>query len=110
MISYTSFAFFILFFGITYLLYVLCPTKAKWAVLLVGSYVFYIFSSKGHVLTLIVWGAGLWIDKLDDTFKQKRKGLERAEKKALKAKYSRYKTCVLWAGLILTFALLITCK
>ena len=63
MISYTSFTFFILFFGITYLLYVLCPTKAKWVVLLVGSYVFYFFSSKGHVITLIaatliVWGCG----------------------------------------------------
>ncbi|MBQ8076939.1 MAG: MBOAT family protein [Eubacterium sp.] len=115
MISYTSFTFFILFFGITYLLYVLCPTKAKWVVLLVGSYVFYFFSSKGHVITLIaatliVWGAGLWIDKLDNTFKEKRKGLERAEKKALKAKYAKYKSLVMWAGIILTMGMLITCK
>ncbi|MBR0412156.1 MAG: MBOAT family protein [Eubacterium sp.] len=115
MISYTSFAFFILFFGITYILYVLCPTKAKWVILLIGSYVFYFFSAKGHVITLIaatlvVWGAGLWIDKLDTTFKEKRKGLERAEKKALKAKYSKYKSLVMWAGVIITFGMLIACK
>ena len=115
MISYTSFAFFILYFGITYLLYILAPQKAKWCVLLVGSYVFYFISSKGHVLsllaaTLVVWGAGLWIQKLDDTFKAKRKGLERAEKKVLKAKYSRYKSWVLTLGVVLTLGLLIACK
>ncbi len=115
MISYTSFAFFILFFGITYALYSLCPQKGKWIVLLVGSYVFYFFSAKGHVLsliacTLIVWGAGLWIDKLDSTLKEKRKGLERAEKKKLKAKYSRYKSWVLTVGVIASLSLLIVSK
>ncbi|MBE6720212.1 MAG: MBOAT family protein [Ruminococcaceae bacterium] len=115
MISYTSFTFFIIAFGITYLLYILCPQKAKWAVLLVCSYIFYFFSSKGHVIplivaTLIVWAAGLWIGKLDETFKQKRKGLERAEKKKLKAKYSRYKSWVLALGVVSTLSILLVCK
>ena len=115
MISYTSFAFFILYFGITYLLYIVFPQRAKWCVLLVGSYVFYFISSKGHIVsliaaTLIVWGAGLWIDKLDKTLKEKRKGLERAEKKALKAKYSRYKSLVLTLGVVLTLSLLLVSK
>lgn len=38
--SYTSFVFFIAYFGITYLLYTVVPKKAKWCVLLVGSWAF----------------------------------------------------------------------
>ncbi len=115
MISYTSFAFFILYFGITYLLYIIFPQKAKWCVLLAGSYVFYFISSKGHIVslilaTLIVWGAGLWIDKLNASFKSKRKGLEKAQRKALKAKYSRYKSWVLALGVVLTLSLLLVSK
>ncbi len=115
MISYTSFAFFILYFGITYLLYILFPQKAKWCVLLAGSYVFYFLSSKGHILpliasTLIVWAAGLLIDKLDVTFKAKRKGLEKAEKKKLKARYARYKSWVLTVGVLAALSLLLVSK
>lgn len=115
MISYTSFAFFILFFGITYLLYIIVPQKAKWCVLLAGSYAFYFISSKGHIVsliaaTLIIWAAGLWMNKLDSSFKAKRKGLEKAERKKLKAKYSRYKSWVLALGVISTLALLIVSK
>ena len=40
--SYTSFVFFIAYFGITYLLYTVVPKKAKWCVLLVGSWAFYL--------------------------------------------------------------------
>ena len=115
MISYTSFSFFILYFGITYLLYVITPQKAKWCVLLAGSYVFYFFSSKGHIVsliaaTLIVWACGLWMEKLDKSFKSKRKGLEKPERKKLKAQYSRYKSWVLALGVVSTLALLIVSK
>jgi len=115
MISYTSFAFFVLYFGITYIVYTLAPQKAKWCVLLLGSYVFYFVSARGMIIslilaTLIVWGAGMWISKLDETFKSKRKGLEREEKKKLKAQYSKYKSRVLALGVILTLSILIICK
>jgi hypothetical protein len=38
--TYTSFEFFIIYFGVTYLLYSIFPKKAKWCVLLVGSLAF----------------------------------------------------------------------
>lgn len=113
--SYTSFAFFILYFGITYIIYSLMPQKAKWCVLLVGSYIFYFVATKGHVAaiiiaTLLVWGSGLIIQKLNADFKQKRKETEKAQRKKLKAKYKRYKLAVLNIGIIATLAILLVCK
>lgn len=113
--SYTSFAFFILYFGITYIIYSLMPQKAKWCVLLVGSYIFYFVATKGHIAaiiiaTILVWGAGLLIQKLNDSFKQKRKQVEKEQRKQLKAKYKKYKLVVLNVGIIATFAILLVSK
>ncbi|HBA94150.1 MAG TPA: MBOAT family protein [Ruminococcaceae bacterium] len=115
MIGYTTFSFFILYFGITWLVYSLVPQKAKWCILLAGSYVFYFISSKGHIIpivaaSLIVWGVGLALAKLDKTCKLKRKQAEKAEKKAIRAKYNKYKCAVLWVGVISTAALLLVFK
>lgn len=87
--TYTSFVFFIVYFGITYILYTLIPQKAKWCVLLAGSWVFYAVASNGNVIplivsTVIVWAAGLIIQKLNDDFKQKKKLIEKSERKNLK--------------------------
>lgn len=115
MVSYTSFAFFILYFGITFLLYTLIAKPYKWCVLLAGSWIFYFISSKGHILpliaaTLLVWGTALGIQKLSDTFKKKKKGLARDERKALKKKYKTYQSLVLTAGIVGTVAILLVCK
>lgn len=115
MISYTSFSFFLLYFGITFVIYSLVPQKAKWVVALCGSYVFYFISGKGHILqiiasTLIIWGIGLWLQKLNDTQKAKKKGLSRDEKKALKKRYNKYKQAVLALGVIGTMGILMVSK
>lgn len=115
MIGYTTFSFFLLYFGITWLVYSLVPQKIKWCVLLAGSYVFYFISSKGHIIpmvaaSLIVWAIGLALQKLDKTCKLKRKQAEKAEKKAIRAKYNKYKCWVLWLGIISTVSLLLVCK
>ena len=115
MVSYTSFAFFILYFGITFILYTLIAKPYKWCVLLAGSWIFYFISSKGHILpliaaTLLVWGAALGIQRLSDDFKKKKKGMARDERKALKKKYNKYKSLVLTGGIIGTVALLLVCK
>ena len=115
MIGYTTFSFFLLYFGITWLVYSLVPQKVKWCVLLAGSYVFYFISSKGHIIpmvaaSLIVWAIGLALQKLDKTCKLKRKQAEKAEKKAIRAKYNKYKCWVLWLGIISTVSLLLVCK
>ncbi|MFR5876189.1 MAG: MBOAT family O-acyltransferase [Eubacterium sp.] len=115
MISYTSFAFFIIYFGITYLIYSIVPQKAKWCILLIGSYFFYFIAAKGHVIQLIaasiiVWAIGLWLQKLNDDFKAKKKGMSRDERKKLKKKYASFKQAVLALGVISTLGILLVCK
>lgn len=115
MISYTSFSFFVLYFGITFLIYSIMPPKAKWCVLLGGSYVFYFISSKGHILPLIlssiiVWGVGLLLNHLDKNCKEKRKLVEKEERKALKAKYKTYKCTIMFVGVIATLSMLLITK
>ena len=115
MISYTSFVFFIAFFGVVYILYSLAPLKAKWCVLLAGSYFFYFVSAKKHIIpiiitTLAVWAAGLVIQTLNDKFKIKKKSLSRDERKILKQRYKAYKSIALFAGVSVSIALLLICK
>lgn len=113
--SYTSFVFFIAYFGITYLLYTVVPKKAKWCVLLVGSWAFYLVATKGRfeylaATTIMVWGMGLVIQKLNDKFKEKKKDLEKAERKKLKEHYKRLKGLALAGGVAVSMGLLIFLK
>ena len=115
MISYTSFTFFIICFGLTFIVYNIAPKKIKYLTLLILSYAFYFMSSKGHVIpilldTLVIWGDGLLLQKLSDEFSAKKKGLKRDEKKQLKIKYKKKKTAVLWIGILIPLVTLIICK
>lgn len=116
MISYTSFSFFLLFFGISALLYCIAPQKIRWIVLLLGSYFFYFVSSKGNIIpliiiTLLIWSAGLWLDKLNQTMKAKRKAAEnKEEKKQIKTKYNIFKRRVVTLGVVSVAAVLLICK
>lgn len=113
--TYTSFVFFIVYFGITYLLYTVFPLKAKWCVLLGGSAVFYLVAAKGHVeciilSALLIWAAGMFIQKLNDRFKEKKKGIGKEERKKLKNKYKNYKSAVLAVCVLLNLAILLVSK
>ena len=116
MISYTTFSFFLLFFGISAILYCIMPQKIRWIVLLLGSYAFYFVSSKGNIIpliiaTLLVWGSGLWIQKTDKNMKQKRKqASSKEEKKEIRAKYNQYKRRILTFGVVLVVLILLFCK
>ena len=115
MISYTSFAFFIIYFGITFILYSLFPQKAKWCVLLAGSWVFYFLSSGAYLFpliftTFVVWYIALVIQCLSNKFKKKKKGLDRTSRKSLKKKYNSYKSAVLTVGIVLCVGVLLYCK
>ncbi|MBR1761953.1 MAG: hypothetical protein IJ731_01120 [Eubacterium sp.] len=116
MISYTSFSFFLLFFGITAVLYSIVPQKIRWIILLLGSYAFYFVSAKGHITaiilaSLLVWGAGLWLDKANKAMKLKRKqAKDKEEKKAIKEKYNRYKRRILAVGVVSVVLILLICK
>lgn len=113
--SYMSFEFFILYFGITYLLYWVFPKKAKWTVLLVGSFLFYLFASGGHFVflilsTVVIWLTGLGIQKLNDNFNQKEKSLEQEEIKALKTKCNNYKLAILTVGVLFNVLFILVSK
>lgn len=113
--SYTSFTFFILYFGITYLFYSVIPQKYKWCVLLAGSFAFYTVAVKGHIIFLIltsfiIWLVGIVLQKLNNSFKVKKKGLSIPDRKALKAKYKNYKMAVLMAGVLINIGILFTSK
>lgn len=113
--TYTSFVFFIVYFGLTYILYTLAPRKAKWCVLLAGSWVFYTVASRGNVIpliatTIVVWAVGLIIQKLNNDFKQKKKQIDKAQRKKLKAKYKNYKLAVLTVGVLVALGVLLLMK
>lgn len=113
--SYTSFTFFIIYFGITYLFYSIIPQKFKWCVLLAGSFAFYTVAVKGHILFLvlssvIIWAIGLALQKLNDDFKAKKKGLAIPERKVLKNKYKNYKMAVLMLGVLINLGILFASK
>ena len=115
MISYTSFSFFLLYFGITFIIYSLMPQKLKWCVLLIGSYFFYFVSAKGHILSLLfitasVWALGLWLQHLNDVMSAKRKEAPKEEKKLIKTKYNKYKRLVLTLGIEFVVVFLLICK
>lgn len=113
--TYTSFEFFIIYFGVTYLLYSIFPRKAKWCVLLAGSMMFYIVASGAHIeflliSAIIVWAVGLVIQKLNDSFAEKKKLASKEERKQLKAKYKNYKLAALSVGVISNLAFLLVLK
>lgn len=113
--TYTSFEFFIIYFGVTYLLYSIFPKKAKWCVLLVGSLAFYFIATDAHIeflliSSLIIWAVGMIIQKLNDSFAEKKKLTAKEERKALKAKYKRCKLAALTLGVISNLAFLLVLK
>lgn len=90
--SFISFSF-ILFLAVVITLYYLVPKKYQWAVLLVTSYMFYLFSGIKPVLyiiftTLVTYGSGRWMQRIRDDFTKQLEELgdtaTREEKKALK--------------------------
>lgn len=117
---FTSYAF-IEFVAILFLIYYLVPKKqyTQWPLLLIASYIFYYLAGKAvglqflgfiSVTTLTTWGAGLWIDKLnniqDSYLKANKEQLSKDEKKAYKAKMKSRKWRVLLLCLILNLGIL----
>ena len=75
--------------------YALTPTRWRWATLLAASYVFF-FALSGRLLgflvvsTASVYLLALWMDRLAVRRDESAKGLERAERRSVKARYARY--------------------
>lgn len=113
--TYTSFEFFIIYFGAAYVLYSILPKKAKWCVLLASSLFFYFIATGGHIeyiliSSIIIWLVGIIIQKFNDTFAEKKKLVAKEERKKLKNKYHNYKLITLTAGILINAALLLVLK
>ncbi len=113
--TYTSFEFFVIYFGAAFLLYTIAPIKYKKYVLLLGSAFFYFVATRGHIFALIgsaliTWISALLIQKQNDEFSSRKKDLEKAERKALKAKVNKRKGLICAAGVLLNLSILLVLK
>lgn len=113
--SYTSLNF-LIFVVVTMLAYFLLPLKRyKWTVLLLASYVFYLFAGYKYVAfilftTISTYLIALWIDKISTickaTMAQHKAEWSREDKKKYKNKIKIRKRLVLALCLVLNFGIL----
>ena len=109
---------FILFVAAVVLVYYIIPKKARWIVLLAGSYVFYWLNSKWLVLvllgtSLVTYLFGLIIQRVNDKnqeYLQNHKEITREEKKTLKEKHKKKSRRILSAGILLVLGALLFLK
>lgn len=103
------------FLLVTLLLYFIVPKRARWAVLLTASFAFYIFNGSFLVAfilvtTLSVYLCARLLGRLGDDFKKAKAGLDKEEKKRLKAKTVKKKKWVVVLALVINFGLLFFLK
>lgn len=113
--SYSSFNF-IVFVAITVLAYFALPLKKhKWIILLVSSYVFYLFAGYKYVAfimftTVSTYFIARWLDRISQRSKEKlkvnKKDWDRETKKLFKNKTKRNKRLVMSLCLVLNFGIL----
>lgn len=113
--NYTSLNF-ILFVAITVLVYFLFPLKKqKWSVLLVASYVFYLFAGYKYVAfilftTVTTYLFALWINKISlkskETLKLNKQTWDRDKKKKFKNSIKHKKRLVMALVLVVNFGIL----
>lgn len=113
--SYTSLNF-LFFVAITMFAYFLLPfRKHKWVVLLIASYVFYLFAGYKYVAfilftTISTYLIGLWIEKISTgskaKIKQHKADWSREDKKKYKEKIKVRKRLVMALCLVLNFGIL----
>ena len=109
--SYTSYSYLLIFLGTVFICYTAVPKKFKWTVLLLTSYVFYWINSKGLIVflllsTVAVYFAGIFLNRINDTAALAKKGLEREEKKEVKALVNWQKRAVVALAVGFNFAIL----
>jgi len=105
---------FMIFTIATVILYYLLPKKFRWCSLIIANTAFYIFGGATLILYLLVacliaYIAGIWMDATFEKQAKECEGLDRKEKKPIKAKYTKIRkkylivsVIVILAGLIIT--------
>lgn len=113
--SYSSISF-IAFVAITVLAYFALPLKKyKWVILLISSYIFYLFAGYKYVAfilftTISTYVIARWLDKISrqskDALQANKKDWDRETKKLFKNRTKRNKRLVLALCLVLNFGIL----
>lgn len=106
---------FLLFVLCTFFAYYICPQKYRWIVLLVFSVIFYAINSGFLILciattTVTVFLAGKTIDKYNIYFNEKKKTLDKNERKVLKEETKKRKKLILIMTIIINIGLLVFFK
>ena len=116
--QFTSFNFF-LFAAALLLVYYLIPGKAQWALLLIASYLFYLWAGVSYLAfllftTLTTYAATRIIDsrlqRQDQYLSENKTALTREQRKAYKAGVKRSNRILLVGCLTVNFAILAVCK
>ena len=113
--SYASFNF-IAFVALTVLAYFALPLKKhKWIILLISSYIFYLFAGYKYVAfilftTVSTYAIARWLDRISlqskETLKANKQDWDRETKKRFKNKTKRSKRLVMALCLVLNFGIL----
>lgn len=108
--SYTTLTY-IIFLAIVGIIYYCAPKKAQWVVLLVASLAFFIANSEalvGYLIatSLVAYICALVIQHIGDKFQEKRKSLEKAERKIQKQTTKKKQKSVLTIGVVISIGML----
>lgn len=110
---------FLLFLAVVFIVYYLVPGRFQWIVLLVASYVFYLFAGPKYLIyimatTLTTWLAARQIDKLkarqDLYLEENKKSLSREEKKLYKTATKKKQRLMMLGALLLNLGILAVVK
>lgn len=115
--SFLSIPFWIFIFTLLIFYYV-APKKGQWCILLVGSYIFYLFAGYKTfvfilITTYITYNAGIYFGKVNRKYEKyihDHPELTKHEKREIKADYNKNKLGALFVALIVCFGFLFLFK
>ncbi len=116
--AFNSLAF-VLFASLTLLVYYLVPRRMQWLVLLAASYAFYFFAGSFYwifilLTTVVTYGIGMWMQKRcereDAYVEENRQALDKAARKAYRAKEKKIRLRILLFGLSISLGILVLLK
>lgn len=113
--SYASPLYLFAFLPLIFLLHLIVPQKRRWSVLLIASLLFYFYASRFLFLvllatSLVVYGAGLCLGHIQDSFMLAKPSLDKPARKALKQSIQWQKKFVLASAAVLCLLLLLLFK
>ena len=113
--TYTDPVFLCAFIPLVVIIYNILSQKHRWKVLLIASYAFFWSISDKLIIYLLlttglIYGSGLWINKVQEERNQKLKEAEKERKKEIKAEYNKKSKSIAVLSAMLLLAVLIVLK